>query len=129
MAEPVKGQCLCGSVRFVLAPPLRTVTLCHCAQCRRWHGHVGAYTSVAHDRLSLTESRGLAWFTSSSFARRGFCRECGSSLFWERDGHDMISITAGSLDAPTGLRTALQIFAKDKGDYYELDRATPVRTE
>jgi hypothetical protein len=79
--------------------------------------------------LSLTESRGLAWFTSSSFARRGFCRECGSSLFWQRNGHDMISITAGSLDAPTGLQTVLQIFAKDKGDYYELDGTTPVRAE
>lgn len=129
MTEPVKGQCLCGSVRFELMPPLRAVTVCHCAQCRRWHGHVGAYTAVPRDGLSLVESRGLAWFTSSSFARRGFCRDCGSSLFWERNGHDMISITAGSLDAPTGLQTVLQIFAEDKGDYYELDRTTPIRTK
>lgn len=127
MAEPVKGQCLCGSVRFELTPPLRAVTVCHCAQCRRWHGHVGAYTAVPRDRFSLAESQSLAWFASSSFARRGFCRECGSSLFWERAGHDMISITAGSLDAPTGLQTVLQIFAEDKGDYYELDPKTPVR--
>jgi hypothetical protein len=55
--------------------------------------------------------------------------KCGSSLFWERNGHDMISITAGSLDAPTGLQMVLQIFAKDKGDYYELDHTTPIRTE
>ena len=41
----------------------------------------------------------------------------------------MISITAGSLDAPTGLQTGLQIFVKDKGDYYELDRTTPIRAE
>ena len=45
----------------------------------------------------LTESRGLAWFQSSSFARRGFCRECGSSLFWDAPKRDTISVTAGSL--------------------------------
>jgi hypothetical protein len=129
MAELVTGQCLCGGVRFELTPPLRSVIVCHCGQCRRWHGHFGAYTAVPHDKLRFVEDQGLAWFTSSSFARRGFCRDCGSSLFWERNGHDSISITAGSLDAPTGLQTVLQIFAKDKGDYYELDRTTPVRTE
>jgi hypothetical protein len=32
-------------------------------------------------------------------------------------------------DAPTGLQTVLQIFAKDKGDYYELDRTISIRTE
>ena len=41
----------------------------------------------------------------------------------------MTSITAGPLDAPTGLQTVLQIFAKDKGDYYELDRTISIRTE
>jgi hypothetical protein len=129
MAELVKGHCLCGAVRFELTPPLRAVTVCHCGQCRRWHGHVGAYTAVPRDGLSLTESRGLAWFASSTFARRGYCRECGSSLFWERDGQGKISIAAGSLDAPTGLQTVLQIFAKDKGDYYELDCTPPIRAE
>jgi hypothetical protein len=73
------------------------------------------------------EQRGLAWFRSSDFARRGFCRECGSSLFWCRDGDEMISITAGSLDAPTGLSTSIQIFTEDRGDYYPFDTTIPVR--
>jgi hypothetical protein len=42
--------------------------------------------------------------------------------------HGMISIAASSL-APTGLQTVLQIFAKNKGDYCELDRRIPLRTE
>jgi hypothetical protein len=129
MAASVKGQCLCGAVRFELQPPLRAVTVCHCGQCRRWHGHIGAYTAVPRDKLVMTESRGLAWFASSSFARRGFCRDCGSSLFWEGDGRDTISVTAGSLDSPTGVFTALQIYAKDVGDYYSLDPAIPARAE
>jgi hypothetical protein len=121
------GQCLCGAVGFSMTGPFRDVALCHCGQCRRWHGHVGAYTDVARDRLKLTESRGLAWFRSSGIARRGFCRECGSSLFWDGDGRDTISVAVGAIDGATGLRTTLQIYTRDKGDYYELDQRVPSR--
>lgn len=123
------GRCLCGAVRFELTGPLRDVAICHCGQCRQWHGHAGAYTNVARADLKLIEQRGLAWYRSSNIARRGFCRECGSSLFWDGDKRDTISISAGCLDAPTGLKTTLQIFTKDKGDYYELDPRIPVRPE
>jgi hypothetical protein len=100
MAELVKGHCLCGAVRFELTPPLRAVTVCHCGQCRRWHGHVGAYTAVPRDGVSLTESRGLAWFASSSFARRGYCREFGSSLFWERRAIQLVGRLARRASLP-----------------------------
>ena len=63
----------------------------------------------------------------STFARRGFCAECGGSLFWERPAGDLISIAAGTLDAPTGLRTTLQIFCADAGDYYPLREDVPQR--
>ncbi|MEX2648409.1 MAG: GFA family protein [Alphaproteobacteria bacterium] len=117
------GGCLCGAVRYRVTGPLREVALCHCGQCRKFHGHVGAYTNVARDKLELTADGGLAWYMSSTIAKRGFCRMCGSSLFWERLGADTISIAAGTLDGPTGLKTTRQIFAapEHRGDYYELD--------
>ena len=31
--------------------PLRDVTVCHCVECRRWHGHVCAMTSVLPEQL------------------------------------------------------------------------------
>ncbi|MBK5117662.1 MAG: GFA family protein, partial [Thermoleophilia bacterium] len=34
---------------------------------------------------------------------------------------DTISIAAGSLDEPTGLKTVNQIYTEDAGDYYELE--------
>jgi len=121
----LKGRCLCGAIRFRLVGEKRNVVVCHCGQCRRWHGHVGAYTRVAKDDLELEGE--VAWFRSSEIARRGFCRDCGSSLFWERIGTDLISVAAGSLDEPTGLKTVLQIFAEDAGDYYEIDDRISVR--
>jgi hypothetical protein len=120
------GQCLCGSVRYRISGPLRAVGICHCAQCRQWHGHAGAYSNVRRTDLVLERVEDLAWYQSSPIARRGFCRNCGSSLFWDKPDRDTISVTAGTLDPPTGLTTAEQIYTGEKSDYYPLDPSIPV---
>jgi hypothetical protein len=119
----VSGRCLCGAVRYEVDGPLRDVILCHCVECRRWHGHVCAATSVASDALRFVSDAGLRWIDSpesDAHARRGFCGECGSSLFWDAPDRETISIAAGTLDQPTGLKTVGQIHTADAGDYYEL---------
>jgi hypothetical protein len=116
-----EGGCLCRAVRYRLEGPLRPVVACHCGQCLKTHGHYAAYTALPKARLHLTEESGLAWFESSAQARRGFCRSCGASLFWERREGEGISVAAGTLDQPSGLKLIRHIFVADKGDYYELD--------
>lgn len=106
------------------------VTACHCAQCRRWSGHHWASVNVPANGLVITKGEeSLRWFRSSDHARRGFCRECGSALFWHADRLDdhksRIAIGAGSLDAPTNSMLAVHIFVADKGDYYELKDGLP----
>ena len=123
------GGCLCGAVRYEAIGALRDVVVCHCRMCRKAHGHVGAYTASARDALRLVEARGLKWYRSSVQARRGFCSECGATLFWDGDGRDTMSIAAGTLDEPTGLATALQIHVASAGDYYAMDASTPIRPE
>jgi hypothetical protein len=118
------GRCLCGAVSFEVSGPLRDVTLCHCVECRRWHGHVCAATAVGRDDLRFVSDSGLRWIDSpesDAHARRGFCGECGSSLFWDAPDRDTISIAAGTLDPPTGLKTIKQVYAADASDYYEVD--------
>ncbi len=41
-----RGGCLCGAVRYEVQGPLRDVLICHCEECRRWHGHVSATTAA-----------------------------------------------------------------------------------
>ena len=36
---------------------LRDVVLCHCAMCRRTHGHVGAYTAAARRARARPSAR------------------------------------------------------------------------
>ena len=73
----------------------------------------------------MREDGALRWIASpesESEARRGFCGECGSSLFWDAPARDTISIAAGTLDPPTGLRELGHVHLADAGDYYELPR-------
>ena len=117
------GGCLCGAVRFTVTGPLRDVLICHCVECRRWHGAPSASTACPRERLVLDESRGLRWIdspASDAHARRGFCSECGSSLFWDPPDRDYVAIAAGSLDGETGLRIAGHWYTSQKGDWYEL---------
>jgi len=123
------GSCLCGAVRYEVPHPLRDVVLCHCTMCRKMHGHVGAYTVVTKAALTLPESHGLKWYRSSDKARRGFCGECGASLFWEPYARDYVAIAAGTLDPPTGLRTTLQVHVGSASDYYAIDPAIPQRAD
>ncbi len=96
------------------------VTYCHCSRCRRWHGHVGAWTAVDRAGFRLVEDRGLKTHVLNPKVKRGFCGECGSSLLWDEDGDAKIGICAGALDAPTGLTSKAHIYVASKGDYYEL---------
>jgi hypothetical protein len=99
------------------------VLACHCQECRRWSGHFWAATAASKGDLALLEERGLRWVQSprsDEHARRGFCGECGSSLFYEAPGRETISIAPGTLDGPTGLRTAAHWYVSQAGDYYEL---------
>jgi hypothetical protein len=119
------GGCLCKGVRYQVTGPLRDIIACHCEQCRRTSGHFAAMTSALRANLVCTSSQSLRWFRSSESAERGFCDRCGSNLFWRLVGSDSISITAGTLDAPTGLSIRKHIFVGDKSDYYPLEDDLP----
>jgi len=118
------GGCLCGGVRFEIHDQLMGVMNCHCRKCRRFHGHVGAYTATDRENLVMVRSDTLKWFRSTTDetpnVHRGFCGNCGSSLFWDPRGKPRISIAAGAIDTPTGLATTGHVWVSQKGDYYEI---------
>lgn len=108
-------------MRYAVTGPLRDVVVCHCSRCRRTHGHFAAYSACERGDLVLVEAAGLRWYEDDGGRERGFCATCGASLFWRRPGGAKVSITAGSLDEPTGLTTIAQIYTRDRGDYYAID--------
>lgn len=120
-----KGSCLCGSVTYALHGDLRPSLACHCIQCRKTSGHYWSATQVADEDFEITSDDGLVWFKSSDTARRGFCANCGSSLFWQLFGESKTSVGTGTLDGTTGITTSGHIFCDFKGDYYNITDGLP----
>lgn len=128
------GQCLCGAVAYEVRAFSADAHACHCLMCRRQSGHYVVAISAKRSDFKLTEDRGLKWYRSSDRAKRGFCGACGSALFWD-DGGEEVVISVGNLNAPTGLSVHHHIYVADKGDYYAIsddlpqyiDHETPAR--
>jgi len=123
------GSCLCGAVQYRVRGAMRGIIACHCGQCRKTSGHFAAMTSAPSANIDLTRSDGLRWYRSSDTAERGFCERCGGNLFWRQNGRDALSITAGTLDAPTSLAIDEHIFVGDKSDYYSINDELPKKLQ
>jgi hypothetical protein len=119
------GNCLCGAVAMTISGRMRDISICHCRQCLRWHGDAPGYSKAKWTQIELAGAEHLHWYRSSDSARRGSCNICGSSLFWEMTGADAVSITAGCLNPPTGLRARHHIFVGDKEDYSDITDGLP----
>jgi len=113
-----RGACRCGGVRYEVNGELRGVLYCHCEDCRRITGHHMAATSAAADDVTFTSDETLTWYSAQPQVYYGFCNRCGATMFWKADDKpSRLSICAGTLDQPTGLRTEGVLFGDDVGDY------------
>ncbi len=123
-----RGSCLCGTVTYEVSGSLDRNDACHCNQCRKWSGHYFAGADVPRSALKIvTGEEKLTWYNTEK-ARRGFCSTCGSSLFFDpldRQKHDWIGITLGTVDGPTDTKLKIHIYVANKGDYYEIADGLP----
>ena len=114
----LRGKCQCGQVRYEIDGPARQIIECHCETCRRLTGGVWQVTGARMADVTIADPEAaLKWYRSSETIERGFCGTCSSILFVRRDGVDRITITAGTLDQPTGLHLMMRIFTDDRADY------------
>ena len=118
----LKASCLCGGIKLKTKGNHRDIQNCHCIQCMKTHGNYAAYTSIKEENIKFIKKVTLKWFRSSKRAKRGFCNKCGASIFFKVIGTKNISIAAGMFDGPIKLKTIMNIFTKDKLDYYKLDK-------
>lgn len=83
MSESVvtRGSCLCTKVRINVPNIDQKVLACRCEKCRRWGS--GPRLSVdCGDAPVFEGNEHIAVYQSSESADRGFCKECGSHLFY-----------------------------------------------
>ncbi len=120
------GQCLCGAVRFTAQDVAHQVGACHCGQCRRCAS--GPYFAVRAGSVSFEGEDNLGRYRSSDWAERGFCKVCGSNLFYRMIEEDRYMMAVGAFDDQSGFELAYQVFIDQKPGFYSFAQETPTST-
>ena len=101
----VTGACLCGRLRFSARLPTLWVAHCHCTLCQKNSG--AAFVTWAgfnEADVAIDDSaHALKWYSATENAYRGFCGDCGSTVFfrstrWPGELHIPVVNLHGPLD-------------------------------
>jgi hypothetical protein len=115
----VEGGCLCGAVRYKSSDAPVRQAVCHCRDCQR-HGGSILHVSVWVPKAGFTITKGELhkYETHADSGRkitRSFCPVCGSGITVEAELRPQhIAVKAGTLDDPSFVRPALEIYTRSK---------------
>jgi hypothetical protein len=105
MKLPITGGCCCGNVRYqITAEPLGGMN-CHCRTCQKSVGAPYLAAMFVPSTALIITGNYKEFATkaaSGNTVYRGFCPECGSSLFGRNSGFPNVRpIAAATLDDPS----------------------------
>jgi len=126
--ETFEGGCLCGAVRFRAKGPSLFSCHCHCHWCRRAHGAAFVtWLGVRDEGFELTSAEdALSWYSSSTESRRGFCRTCGTTLFFTSTmAPGEVHIAQVCLDGPADRVPQAHVFFESRVPWLELGDSLP----
>lgn len=123
MTQSQTGGCLCGAIRYTVKKPQTHIDVCHCSMCRKFSGGIGLGMEAPMDGVLWEGEDNIGLYQSSEWAERGFCKTCGSSLFYRMPPSEfhkkgMLSLCAGTLDDLNGLPLETEIYIENKPDSY-----------
>jgi hypothetical protein len=122
------GGCLCGSVRYEISGPIRSIVYCHCSMCRRAQGSAFATNGIVEEGsfriLAGTDS--LTGYESSPGQTRYFCRVCGSPIFSRNDARPgQVRVRVGTIESDIAERPGAHIFVGSKANWEEITGDLP----
>ncbi len=127
------GSCLCGAVTYEIKNAPKEVGACHCGMCRKWSGGIFIGVACTSDQVTFQGEENITVYTSSPWAERGFCKKCGSSLFYRvtapGPNQGDLHIGFGTIDDQSGMTVTEEIFIDRKPDAYSLAGDTRKMTE
>ena len=123
-----KGHCLCGAVKFTVKAMNNSVDACHCGMCRRWGGGPLMSISCGKD-VTFEGEENITVYDSSDWAERGFCKLCGSHLFYRLKEANDHELSAGLFESQKNFHFDLQVFTDRKPAFYNFANITKEMTE
>ena len=126
-ASELPAHCLSGDVSYRGRGGPKGLHVCHCRQCARWGGGPALGFEFAE---GVDFSGPVKWFSSSDWAERGFCTNCGSTIFYRLKDGSWFNVAAGTLDDQSVLSDIeSHIFVDCKPSYYDFADQAPRLTE
>jgi hypothetical protein len=121
------GACLCGKVTFIAKNASQHVGSCHCHTCRKWGG--SAFMEIdCGNEVEFTGEQNISLFQSSDWAERGFCKHCGTHLFYRLKSEQLHMMPVGLFEDDSNFKFTQQVFIDQKPDYYEFANKTECLT-
>ena len=118
-----KGSCLCGAIHLYAQTVSREVGACHCSMCRKWTG--GPLLGVdCGSIVSFEGGENIATYDSSAWAERGFCKKCGTHLFYRLKAQNQYFVPVGLLDIFPEVVFDHQLFIEEKPAFYSFANET-----
>jgi hypothetical protein len=117
------GKCLCGAVRITAAHTGNAVGACHCKMCRRWGGGPFMEINCGTD-VTFDGDDNVKVYASSDWAERGFCRQCGTHLFYRFKANGKYAVPIGLFEEDKHLEFTHQVFVDERPSYYNFSNDT-----
>lgn len=128
----MNASCLCGQVKLEIKTAFISSSICHCQQCQKSHGAANAAYGVAlkSDVEWLSGKKRVRKFASSERVRRGFCKDCGTNIyFYHKDHPNHLDIPLAILDSDPSITPQCHIFVKSKADWDSILDDLPQHSE
>lgn len=117
------GHCLCGKVKVHASSKQKSVGACHCDICRRWAG--GPFMAVdCGTDMAFEGEESIGVYDSSEWAQRGFCKNCGTHLFYRLKQSGQYLMPPGIFDKGGQFVFDHQVFIDEKPAYYSFANET-----
>ena len=127
-----KGSCLCRRVQYEIDGDLEDVLNCHCSMCRKLHASAFR-TRAKVQASSWITTQGeefIKFYESSPGEHKGFCSECGSSLFTKFDAYpEVLGFPLGTLDTDPKVTATRHVYVANKAPWYEITDTLPQSEE
>jgi len=127
-----KGSCLCNQVQYEIDGEFEDVLNCHCSMCRKLHASAfrtrAKITSESWKTIKGDEF--IKFYESSPGEYKGFCSNCGSSLFTKFDEYpEILGFPFGTLDTDPKVKPTRHIYVGSKAAWHDISDNLPQQQE
>lgn len=121
-------SCLCQSIAFEVELKNLHIEICHCSMCRKMMGSSGflGIECISDIQLPGTGIDSLGIYNSSENGERGFCKKCGTSLYYYFKPEAKYFVPVGIIDNlnENDIKITTEIYYDNKPCYYNFDETT-----